>query len=348
MTRLQFRKLLLRKRFPLRISRGEVSESTSLFVGVSDGRHIGWGEMAGGPGDATDSLELGEERLRSFWSPEFDAGFIHELHSRAVDSGVAPSALAALDMALWDLKAKHAGMPLFRLLGLGRADSVTSITVGINPPEVVRERVAFLMSEPDASALKLKLGSEDGIEADKDMFLAVQEALAASRKVPVRVDANGGWTLRDARHMMNWLAERGTQYVEQPLAQGCEDQLASLYRNRPLPMFVDESCCFARDIPPLAEHVDGINLKLMKCGGITEALRMVGTASAFGLQTMIGCMSESSISIAAGAAISQLFDFIDLDSHLNLNPDPAEGLVFEAGRVWPRNVPGHGGKIKDA
>jgi L-alanine-DL-glutamate epimerase-like enolase superfamily enzyme len=130
--------------------------------------------------------------------------------------------------------------------------------------------------------------------------------------------------------------------VEQPLVRGAEAELPALFRDRPLPVYADESVRVAADVPGLADRVDGVNLKLMKCGGITEALRIVATARAHGLQTMIGCMGESSVSIAAGAALSALFDHIDLDSHLNLDPDPAGGLTFEGGAVPPRDRPGHG------
>jgi L-alanine-DL-glutamate epimerase-like enolase superfamily enzyme len=174
------------------------------------------------------------------------------------------------------------------------------------------------------------------------MFAAVTEAVAGA-DVALRVDANGGWSLADASHMMGWLAARGAEYVEQPLVRGAEDQLPELYRNRRLPIYVDESCRVSGDIPGFADCVDGVNLKLMKCGGITEALRIVATARAHGLKTMIGCMGESSVAIAAGAALSELFDHIDLDSHLNLDPDPAKGAPFQDGRVLPREVPGHGG-----
>ena len=111
---------------------------------------------------------------------------------------------------------------------------------------------------------------------------------------------------------------------------------------------MDESVRFASDVPPVAHCVDGVNLKLMKCGGIAEAMRIVATARALGLQTMIGCMSESSVGIAAGAAIGALFDHIDLDSHLNLNPDPATGPILVEGVVTPRDIPGHGTTLKDA
>ena len=113
-----------------------------------------------------------------------------------------------------------------------------------------------------------------------------------------------------------------------------------------LPIFVDESCRFATDIPKWAHAVDGVNMKLMKCGGITGALRIIAAAHAFDLKTMIGCMGETSISIAAGAAVSGVLDHIDLDSHLNLNPDPCEGAPLVNEITMPLEVPGHGGKFK--
>ena len=116
-------------------------------------------------------------------------------------------------------------------------------------------------------------------------------------------------------------------------------------RNRALPIFIDESCRFSTDVVRLASCIDGVNLKLMKCGGITEALRIVATARAHGLQTMIGCMGESSVAIAAGASLGALFDHIDLDSHLNLAPDPAVGLEFLEGIVCVSQTPGHGAQL---
>ena len=147
--------------------------------------------------------------------------------------------------------------------------------------------------------------------------------------------------------MMQWLAERDCEYVEQPLEEGNEENLSYLFKNRPLPIFVDESCRFASDIPKWAEYVDGVNLKLMKCGGVTGALQIISTAKAFGLKTMIGCMGETSISIAAGASISGVLNHIDLDSHLNLNPDPCEGAPLVNEVITPPNIPGHGGRFKN-
>lgn len=338
---LEFRTLHLHKRFPLRISRGEITGSDNLFVSVTEGGLTGWGEMAPGSTEGADTPEEGQRMLVDFEGLDPS---IHRTWQNMRDAGIAPCAMAALDMALWDLRAKQAGMPLYRLLGLAREAVVSSVTVGINPPEVVRERVPLLLSR-GARALKIKLGSPEGIEADKAMFAAVVET---AQGTPLRVDANGGWSLADARHMMGWLAEQGADYVEQPLVRGAEDQLPDLFKDRALPIFVDESCRMSQDVPGFAHCVDGVNLKLMKCGGITEALRIVATARAFGLKTMIGCMGESSVAIAAGASLGALFDYIDLDSHLNLDPDPATGAPFENGVTLPEDRPGHGGRPRDA
>jgi L-alanine-DL-glutamate epimerase-like enolase superfamily enzyme len=343
--KIEFRTIYLKKRFPLRISRGEIAGGDNLFLSVTKDGVTGWGEMAPGASEGVADVATGQAQLEAFVAQGLPDA-LHDIWAAARSFGVGACALAALDMALWDLRAKQARMPLYRLLGLARRGVVSSLTVGINPPDVVRDRVPMLLSQ-GARALKVKLGSPDGIDADKAMFAAVVEAAEGSGAA-LRVDANGGWSLQDARHMMGWLAARGVEYVEQPLVSGAEDQLPDLFRDRALPIFLDESCRMSGDIPAFAHCVDGVNLKLMKCGGITEALRIVATARAFGLKTMIGCMGESSVSIAAGASLSALFDYIDLDSHLNLDPDPATGAPFVQGVTLPADRPGHGGRLDHA
>jgi L-alanine-DL-glutamate epimerase-like enolase superfamily enzyme len=340
--KVEFHTVYLKKRFPLRISRGEILGGENLFVALTEGALTGWGEMAPGDTEGAATVAEGRAQLEGFCQSGLD-GAIHDIWARAHAGGVGACALAALDMALWDLRAKQANMPLYKLLGLARRGVVSSLTVGINAPDIVRARVPLLLAR-GARALKIKLGSAAGIEADKAMFVAVHEAAAGSGAA-LRVDANGGWSLKDARHMMDWLAARGVEYVEQPLVEGAEDQLPELFKSRALPIFVDESCRISADIPAFAHCVDGVNLKLMKTGGITEALRLNATARAHGLKTMMGCMGESSVAIAAGASLSALFDYIDLDSHLNLDPDPATGAPFEDGVTLPADQPGHGGTL---
>jgi L-alanine-DL-glutamate epimerase-like enolase superfamily enzyme len=327
------------------ISRGISTGSTNVFVFVSDGTHTGIGECAPGAGYDETLAPLAEEQFAAGCPcgelPELS---ISEIWNHWSERELAMPALAGLDIALWDLKGKQLGAPLWSLFGLPRSQVATSVTIGLNPPEVTRERVPDILSRTGGKSLKIKLGSPDGTDFDMAHFTAAAEA-AAPFGVKLRVDANGGWSVETARRMMAWLAERGVDYVEQPLVEGNEDGLPHLYEGRPLPIFVDESCRTSADIPKWAAYVDGINLKLMKCGGISEAVRIVATARAHGLQTMIGCMGESSVSIAAGASIGALFDHIDLDSHLNLDPDPARGLGLVDGVLVPSDAPGHGAEL---
>ena len=191
----------------------------------------------------------------------------------------------------------------------------------------------------------INLGAIEGIEYDKLIYSQVVESTKKSN-VAIRVDANGGWSLDEAKLMMRWLAERKAEYIEQPLVEGDEDKLKFLYKGRPLPIFIDESCRFAEDVANHYQYVDGVNLKLMKCGGITEALKILNIATSHGLKTMIGCMSESSVSISAGASISGIIDYVDLDSNYNLDPDPSEGASMINGVTMNRSLPGHGAKLK--
>ena len=334
--------LSIDKIFPLTISRGTTATSENLYVHLSDGEHTGIGELS--PATAkTWSSQNGQRQLNEFVasSKTLESLSPHDVWQEMRDRNIDPPAMAALDVALWDLLGKRANLPLYRVLGLPKRAVPTSVTIGINPPEETTYRVPIILETSGAKCLKIKLGSPDGREHDKAHFLAAKAA-AAPFNAKLRVDANGGWTVGESIEMIGWLAEQGVDYVEQPLAEGEEAGLPEVFAKRKLPIFVDESCRFSSDIPNWATVVDGVNLKLMKCGGITEALRIVATARAHGLQTMIGCMSESSIAIAGGASMSALFDYIDLDSHTNLKPDPASGAELVDGIVWPPEKPGHG------
>jgi L-alanine-DL-glutamate epimerase-like enolase superfamily enzyme len=344
---ISFRTLHLNKRYPLRISRGTSTGSDNLYLGLSKDGITGWGEMSPGISENAATPQIGEDALKAFWNPDFGALSIHEIWAKARQAGVPPCALAALDIALWDWFGKKCGQPLHRIFGLSKKMVATSVTIGINPPEVVKERVPEILERTGSKFLKIKLGSPEGCEADQAMFEAVKEAVGGRGDLALRVDANGGWSPDDAIAMMKWLAERGVEYVEQPLKEGEEKHLPKLFANRPLPIYVDESCRFSENIPSWVDSVDGVNLKLMKCGGLSEALRIVATARAHGVKVMIGCMSESTLSISAGAAIGSLFDAIDLDSQLNITNDPCSGAKLVDGVVLPNDLPGHGAVFID-
>ena len=341
---IKFHKVNLKKKFPLQISRGIHSESQNVFIELIEDGITAWGESAPGKTEGASSAIQVEESLVKLIEEGIEGLSIYDVYQKGKELKTPPCALAALDIALWDLKAKKANLPLNDLLGIPKPSTPTSITVGINPPEVVKERVELILKNEQVRALKIKLGSPNGIDYDKEIYSQVLESTKSS-KISIRVDANGGWALDDAKEMIKWLSERNAEYIEQPLAEGNEDQLKFLFKGRSLPIFVDESCRFSEDVPRLANFVDGVNLKLMKCGGITEALRILNTARSFGLKTMIGCMSESSVSISAGASLTGIIDYVDLDSHYNLSPDPSSGAVMINGVTMTNNGNGHGANL---
>ncbi|MDZ8077886.1 MAG: dipeptide epimerase [Nostoc sp. DcaGUA01] len=331
------------KRFPLTISRGTTAQTTNVWVRISQDGIEGWGEASpfgvGNHRQSTDTIKDSLEQVIPLLQP-FSPLQRQEVE-QVLSQNQAPSAVkAALDIAMHDWLGKRVGLPLWQIWGLDRHAIVPiSLTIGINSPEGAIARAKDWLNFTDVRIFKVKLGSPDGIEADRKMLLAVREA---APKIEFFVDANGGWSLADAIAMCNWLADLGIKYVEQPLPRGQETSLAKLKENSPLPIFVDESCFTSSDIPKLASYVDGINIKLMKSGGLTEAMRMVHVAKAYGLQVMFGCYSDSSLANTAAAQLAPLADYLDLDSHLNLIDDPFTGALLKEGRVLPNDLPGLG------
>ncbi|WP_460203063.1 dipeptide epimerase [Scytonema sp. NUACC21] len=331
------------KRFPLTISRGTTAQTANVWVRISHEGIEGWGEASPfSVGTHSQSSETIKDALLQV-APSLQR--FSPLQRQAVEqvlgeSGIPSSAKAALDVAMHDWLGKRVGLPLWQMWGLERNSIVpTSVTIGINSPEGARARARDWLQFTDVRVFKVKLGSPDGIAADRKMLLAVREEAPAQE---LYVDANGGWSLEDAVPMCNWLAELGVKYVEQPLQKGQEESLADLKKRISLPIFVDESCFTSSDIPKLANYVDGINIKLMKSGGLTEAMRMVHTARAHGLQVMFGCYSDSTLANTAAVQLASLADYLDLDSHLNLIDDPFTGAVLQEGRVLPNFLPGLG------
>ncbi len=343
MLKLRLQRLGLKKRIPLAISRGVSHGSENLFVFVEQDEHVGIGECAPSTIQGSELLQEAEAGLQALVQ-EFGHCSIREIYHQAMQRSLPAPAVAALDMALWDLQAKRAGLPLYEYLGFALPQVASSVTIGINPPERTRELVPEILQRTGGRFLKIKLGSPEGIEHDQAHFEAARRA-AQPFGVGLRVDANGGWTVDDAQRMMFWLAERDVDYVEQPLPVSADDDLPRLFSQRPLPIFVDESCRLASDVPRLAHCVDGVNFKLMKCGGITGALAIIATARAHQRGVMVGCMGESSVAISAAAALTAAVDHIDLDSQLNLDPDPAQGCEWRDGKVIPTTQPGHGGSL---
>jgi L-alanine-DL-glutamate epimerase-like enolase superfamily enzyme len=244
------------------------------------------------------------------------------------------AARAALDAALYDLVGKLVGQPTWRLLGLGPVTPPTSFTIGLDTVEGTEDRVGRAVAA-GYRRLKVKLGGAEDV--------ARLEAVRRITDMPVRVDANEGWTLGEARKLLPLCRRLEVELVEQPFpADDLESFQAIRHERAGIPIVIDEGCHTLRDVAAVAAYADGVNLKLAKTGGIREALRMIHAARALGLVVMLGCMIESSNGIAAAAQIASLCDFVDLDGHLLLAEDPFAGLGFADGAVALSSEPGLG------
>ncbi|MFB2977763.1 dipeptide epimerase [Microseira sp. BLCC-F43] len=333
------------KRFALTISRGTTAQSTNVLVIIEQDGIEGIGEASpfsiGEARQTTETIVAALQQVAPILK-NFTPTDRQQIEQILIDNQLPSAARAAIDVALHDWMGKKVGLPLWQLWGLNRNQIVpTSVTIGINSPEKARQRLRDWFQVTKVQVLKVKLGSPDGIEADKAMLMAVLES---APNIPTSIDANGGWSLENAVKMCNWLGNLGVKYVEQPLAKGQEKDLLKLKESSPLPIFVDESCFSSKDIPHLADCVDGINIKLMKSGGLTEAMRMINTARACGLQIMFGCYSDSTLANTALSHLSPLADYLDLDSHLNLIDDPFTGAFMQDGCLIPNDLPGIGVK----
>jgi L-alanine-DL-glutamate epimerase-like enolase superfamily enzyme len=244
------------------------------------------------------------------------------------------AARCAISSALHDMMGKRLGIPLWKLWGLDRTKApISSYTIGIAPDdETLRARVREAASYP---LLKIKLGSP----RDREVLAIVR---AEAPNAQLRVDANAAWSPKQALGMMQALVDNGVDMLEQPLPPHDLEGMRFVRDRSPIPVVADESCIVATDIPKLAGVVDGVNIKLAKCGSLREALRMIAVARAHGMRVMCGCMIESTLGIASAAHFSPLLDDADLDGAALLRDDPFDGPGIPAGRVTLSDAPGLG------
>lgn len=233
------------------------------------------------------------------------------------------AAKCALDTALHDLVGKRFRVPVHAILGLPAEIPPTDFTIGIDEPAIVGQRAARAAHFP---ALKIKLGGPSDLET-----LAAVRAVFAG---PIRVDANTGWTLEGGKRLLPELLRFGVELIEQPFPAHRLDDLAALQAVSPLPIVADESAVTIRDLDRLVGVVAGVNVKLAKCGGPGPAARMLARARELGFRTFLGCMEETSVGIAASAAVASLADWVDLDGNLLLAADPFEGLDLDRECRW--------------
>jgi L-Ala-D/L-Glu epimerase len=323
--RMEIEVLTLRTTHPLVIARGGQSDHRTVWVRLTDGEgNEGWGEAAPSKyyGETADSV-VAALHLYGTMLPE-DPFQLEDAERRWENKlrGNA-AARAALSTALHDLVGKRLGVPLFRLWGLDPCLAPTStFTIGLDTPERIQAKVKEAEPYP---ILKVKLGTDQ----DREILQAIRGATDKE----IRVDANCGWTVKRALRMLPVLDEFGVTVLEQPLPPHDLDGLAAVTAQADIPVIADESCLTTVDIPPLVGKVDGINIKLAKCGGLREALRMIAVARAHGLMVMVGCMIESSIGITAAAHFTPLVDIVDLDGAALLSNDPFVGATIEGGQL---------------
>jgi L-alanine-DL-glutamate epimerase-like enolase superfamily enzyme len=299
---------------------------------------IGYGEASMPPylGESheTANLFLSKVDISKFSSP-----FLIEDILAYVEN-IAPgnyAAKASVDIALHDLVGKLMNQPWYRIWGLNPEKTPnTSFTIGIDKPEVVKEKVR---EASPYKILKVKLGQGN----DKEMI----EAVRSVTDKPICVDINQGWVDRiKALDMIFWLKENGVVFVEQPMNKTLVDDISWLTQNSPLPVIADEAIQTIADFKKVQGAYSGINIKLMKCGGLHAAYTMIGMARALGMKVMIGCMTETSCAVSAAAQLSPLVDWADLDGNLLISNDIFDGVTVINGKVTLTDKPGIGISLK--
>lgn len=344
---LEIEPLVMELEEPYVIAYESVSRVTNVFIELVTDSAVGYGCAApdfGVTGETVDGAlralrEVAEPRLRGR-DPLRRSRLLEELRT---DMGSHPAALAAIDMALHDLLGKAAGLPLWKLLGGYRRRIETSVTIGILPLDDTVDRSRQRVAE-GFRCLKLKGGSD--LEQDIERVLKVREAVGPEAEI--RFDANQGYSPERALRFVAATATADIAILEQPTPRGDDESLAHVTREVPVSVMADESLIGLRDAFRVAagELADMVNVKLMKVGGIEQALHINSVAKAAGLEVMVGCMDEAALSIAAGLhfALSRAnVCYADLDGHLDLKGDPTSGVVtLDQGYLTPSDAPGLG------
>lgn len=343
--KLEFEPVSLLLKQPFTISRGTKSEVKNVFVKLSADGITGNGEAAPNtrydedagkvihfletvPGDFFDRINSSDELVSE----------LDELSSRSSAQSM-QSAKSAIEMAWLDWYAKKEGKPLWKLWDAPSPEGPqTSFTIGLDEIDIMQQKVKDAKDYP---ILKVKLGTD----RDKEIIKGIR----AVTDKPIRVDANEGWTKVDeAEQMIRFLADHNIELVEQPMPASMLDKMKVLKKKSPLSLAADESFMGHENLEEISEAFDIINIKLMKIGSMVKARRVMKRAEELGLKVMIGCMIESSIANTAGAVLSLWSDYADLDGHVLIKNDPAEGIrLDETKRIILNEKPGLGVEIRE-
>jgi L-alanine-DL-glutamate epimerase-like enolase superfamily enzyme len=333
---------------PYTIAYETVDRAENVFLAlVTDAGPIGYGCAAPDPEVTREDAAGTLRRLREVAEPilvgedPLRPAFLMEQLEQALPR--APSLRAGVDMALYDLMGKVAGVPLWKLLGGFRESIATSITIGILPLEATVEAAQARCGQ-GFTALKLKGGQD--VHDDIARVRAVREAVGPG--IELRFDANQGYTAEEAVDFVRQTQKAGLELLEQPTRRGEPRKLAQVVAQTDIPIMADESLLTLGDAFRLArmDAADMVNIKLMKVGGLTRAMLVNGVARSAKLEVMVGCMDESALAIAAGLAFALARPnviYADLDGHLDLLDDPFAGAVrLHEGVLYPSEAPGLG------
>lgn len=333
-----YRTIELVPRHVFRTARSTSATSESVIVEISDGEITGIGEAAPSRfyGETAETVVDYLERLRpAVEHAAHESELLAELTSRGGRND--PAARASLEIAAHDMIGKRLGVPLYRHFGLDPGGApVTTISIGLDEPDTMLEKALEVMGFP---ILKIKL--------DRDTDLSIVRRIKEATGAAVTIDANCAWTADEAVKKLAELADVGIEFAEQPVAADDVEGLRHVRRHSKVPIFADESCPTAADIARVADAVDGIVIKLMKCGGLIEAVRMARMARDRGLRTLLGCMMESSLALTAAAHVSPVTDYADLDSGFLLKHDPYVGMTIDRGRMILPDGPGLGVRARN-
>lgn len=316
------------------ISRESISVQPTVIVELEQGGLRGYGEATTNQyyGATRESITAAIEALR----PELEGADCQDpaaLWDRFdARLGAHPFAQCALDQAAYDLWGKLRGAPVYRLWGLSTDHTpLTNYTIGIDSIDVM---VAKMNEFPGWPVYKIKLGAKQDLQ--------IVEALRRHTNAVFRVDANCGWTADETIANSLVLKQLGVEFIEQPLPAGEWEGMRRVFAESALPVIADESCVVAGDVDRCAGYFHGVNVKLVKCGGLTPARRMIDRARQLGLKVMVGCMTESTVGISAIAQLLPLLDYVDMDGALLLAKDIATGVTIDQGRCFYPPVNGNG------
>ncbi|MCK4489762.1 MAG: dipeptide epimerase [Anaerolineales bacterium] len=333
--RLSWEAITLKLHNPFRLSTGVSTTRRAYWIRLANDE--GWGE-----GTIPPYYNIKDDEMTSFWgtASQQQVPFPDdpdEISTWIGQSGPAP-ARAALDLALHDRIGKKLNLPLYKLLGLPKpAPVTTAFTISISSLEEMAQMAA---DHPQYPIIKLKLGSDDDIGR-------VATVRNARPDVRLFVDANAGWSPDEAVKLAAALAPYNIEMIEQPVPGGDIEGLGYVQKHTDIPIVADESVQSIDDIDALAKvGVQGINLKLMKLGGLAPALQMLRRGRELGLKIMLGCMAETSLGVTAMAHLTAWADWIDLDAPLLISNDPFEGITYDDAQIQLPDRSGIGVEIR--